>query len=234
MYDEDDLILNSALQHLLFCERQCALIHVEQLWEENRLTAEGRHLHQRAHEGAPETRGGSRTVRGLWLRSLHWGMVGLSDVVEFEAPVGVSAAASLPSRLAAGDDVDWSGWTARPVEYKRGKPKQDDSDRVQVCAQALCLEEMLGIDVTEGALFYGQRKRRTVVAIDEPLREITTRAIQRLRQMIQDNETPLAVRAPKCDNCSLIHVCLPDAASGSRSAAQFVDASFTAHLKDVR
>lgn len=233
MFQEDDLLPISALQHLLFCERQCALIHVERLWEENRLTAEGRHLHDRAHEGPSETRGRSRIVRGLWLRSLQWGLVGQSDVVEFEAPPGLSAADSLPIRLAAGKDADWSGWMVRPVEYKRGKPKKDNSDRVQVCAQALCLEEMLRIEILEGSLFYGQRKRRTAVVLDESLREITSRAIQRLRQMIQENETPPAVREPKCDSCSLIHVCLPDAASGTRSASRFVEDSFTEHLGDA-
>lgn len=190
-------------------------------------------MHERAHEGAPETRGGSRIVRGLWLRSLQWGLVGQSDVVEFEAPPGISAADSLPNRLAQAEDADWSNWTVRPVEYKRGKPKKDDSDRVQVCAQALCLEEMLRVQVTEGALFYGQPKRRTVVLFDDPLREITLRAIQRLRQMIQQNETPPAVRAPKCDSCSLIDVCLPDAASGSRSAKEFVEDSFQEHFRST-
>ena len=231
-FHEDDLLPISALQHLLFCERQCALIHVERLLEENRLTAEGRHLHERAHDGAAETRGSLRTVRGLLLRSLEWGLIGQADVVEFLAPDGVAVATSLPSRVAADSQADWSGWTVTPVEYKRGRPKKDDSDRVQLCAQALCLEEMLGIEVAAGALFYGQRKRRTTVVLDDDLRSTTARAIQRLRQMIQDNETPAAVREPKCDNCSLIDLCLPDAASAGRSASQYVDRVFAAHLID--
>jgi len=231
-YNEDDLLPISALQHLLFCERQCALIHVERQWEENRLTAEGRHLHNRAHDGNLETRGRLRTVRGLWLSSLQWGITGQSDVVEFLAPDGQSVTQTLAGQLSAGAGIDWTGWIVRPVEYKRGKPKKDDSDRVQVCAQALCLEEMLGIPVSEGALFYGQRKRRTVVSIDDPLRAVTARSIHRLRTMIQSNETPPAIREPKCDSCSLIEICMPQTASRLRSASLFVDAAFTAHVRD--
>lgn len=229
MYHEDDLLPISALQHLLFCERQCALIHVERLWAENRLTAEGRHLHERAHDGAAETRGQLRTVRGLSLRSLEWGIVGQADVVEFLAPEGTSVAAALPSRREAAQR-DWSGWTVTPVEYKRGKPKTDDSDRVQLCAQALCLEEMLNVCVAEGALFYGTRKRRTKVAFDAALRETTARTIQRLHTLVADGLTPPAVREPKCRNCSLVELCLPDALDPARSASRYVERAFSEHM----
>jgi CRISPR-associated exonuclease Cas4 len=228
-YHEDDLLPISALQHLLFCERQCALIHIERLWAENRLTAEGRHLHERAHDGAPETRGQLRTVRGLSLRSLEWGIVGQADVVEFLAPDGVTVSESLPSRVAA-ELRDWSGWTVTPVEYKRGKPKKDDSDRVQLCAQALCLEEMLGVRVPDGALYYGTRKRRTKVPIDDTLRQTTARTIERLQEMVASGRTPSAVREPKCSNCSLVELCLPDALAPGRLASRFVEQSFAEHV----
>ena len=229
-FHEDDLLPISALQHLLFCERQCALIHVERLWEENRLTAEGRHMHERAHEGQPETRGRGRTVRGLMIRSLQWGIVGEADVVEFLAPESVTAAEGLPNRIATGIDADWSGWAVTPVEYKRGRPKTNDCDRVQLCAQALCLEEMLGIDIEVGSLFYGQRRRRTVVPLDQSLRQRTTEAIRRLRQMIEARETPPAVREPKCDNCSLFNLCLPGALKPQRSASQFFNHALETHI----
>lgn len=231
MFHEDDLLPISALQHLLFCERQCALIHVERLWEENRLTAEGRHMHDRAHQGEPETRGGLRTVRGLMIRSLRWGIVGQADVVEFLAPDGTPAAHALPNRISAGTDADWSGWTVTPVEYKRGRPKKDDCDRVQLCAQALCLEEMLGVGIEVGSLFYGQRRRRTVVPLDEALRQRTVEAIRRLREMIVTRETPPAVREPKCNNCSLFDLCLPDTLSPRMSASQFFDHALDTHMK---
>jgi len=207
MHTEDQLLPISALQHLIFCERQCALIHVERLWAENRLTVEGRHLHERADSPTHETRDGVRAVRSLAIRSLTHGISGIADVVEFG-----------PEQVV-------------PVEYKRGKPKKDDSDRVQLCAQALCLEEMLGRAVNSGALFYGKRRRRTEVAIDDNLRERTTAAIARLREMVDARETPAAVREPKCDSCSLINLCLPNATNSERSASRFMARQLAAHLR---
>lgn len=135
MFSEDTLLPISALQHLLFCERQCALIHIEGLWAENRLTVEGQHLHRKAHEGPDETRGDLRVVRGLALRSLRLGLIGKADVVEFQS-----------------DERSDGPRRPFPVEYKRGKPKSHEADRVQLCAQALCLEEMLAVAVPEGAI----------------------------------------------------------------------------------
>ncbi len=201
-FDENRLLPISALQHLLFCERQCALIHIEGLWVENRLTAEGRLLHERAHEAPAETRAGVRIARGLDLRSLRLGLVGKSDIVEF--------------RLTSGKRVPF------PVEYKRGKPKAHDADRVQLCAQALCLEEMLGVDVSAGALYYGVTRRRLEVTFDAHLRELTAATAQRLHSLIGDGRTPRAVRQPKCDHCSLIGVCLPDSTGDEQSATTYL------------
>ncbi len=144
-YAEDDLIPISALQHLIFCERQCALIHVEQAWDENRFTAEGRIMHERVHEAGEDSRGTVRVARGLSLRSLRLGLIGKADVVEFHR-------------------VERGRWRPFPVEHKRGKPKPDESDKVQLCAQALCLEEMLGAEVPSGAIFYGRTRHRLEVA----------------------------------------------------------------------
>jgi CRISPR-associated exonuclease Cas4 len=210
MFSEDDLLPISALQHMLFCERQCALIHLERLWAENRLTVEGRHMHDKAHTGAPETRRDLRIVRGLQLRSLQHGLIGQADVVEFHA--------------------DTPGAPPRPfpVEYKRGKPKSNDADRVQLCAQALCLEEMLDVPIAGGALFYGRTRRRLDVPFDEPLRSLTLRTAQRLHAMIASNRTPPAVREPKCDNCSLLHLCLPDAMDTATPASRYLQRTLTA------
>lgn len=205
MYSEDELLPISALQHFIFCQRQCALIHVERLWEENRLTVEGKHLHERADSQTHTTEGNVRIVRSLPIRSLHLGIVGQADVVEFH------------------------GLAATPVEYKRGKPKKDDSDRVQLCAQALCLEEMLDQSIDEGALFYGQRKRRTKVSFDQSLREITTQTIGRLREMIDARHTPPAVHDARCPSCSLLHLCLPSATAVSRSASRFMARQLSKH-----
>ena len=142
MFDEDDLITISALQHYVFCPRQCALIHIEQVWTESGLTAEGRIMHEKVHEEQRESRGSVRVEYGIPLRSLRLGLIGKADEVEFRK-------------------VDKAPWQPFPVEYKRGKPKPDHCDAVQLCAQAMCLEEMLSVAVPRGALFYGKTRRRS-------------------------------------------------------------------------
>jgi CRISPR-associated exonuclease Cas4 len=219
----DDLVPLSALQHLLFCERQCALIHVERAWAENRWTAEGNVLHRRAHEAPAETRGGVRIARGLPLVSHALGLVGQADVVEFEPPADATpGSGTLVERLNAAEPDERRRWRVTPVEYKRGKPKANDCDRVQLCAQALCLEEMLGVTIASGQLFYGERRRRTDVDFDEPLRATTRAAARRVHELITTGTTPPAVREKKCDTCSLIDLCLPDLASGTKSARRFL------------
>lgn len=184
-----DLLPISALQHLLYCERQCALIHVEQVWAENHFTAEGNVMHEKAHDGPDELKAGVRIVRGLDVKSELLGLSGQCDVVEFDAHGSVL-----------------------PVEYKRGKPKAHRADEVQLCAQALCLEEMLGTAIPEGRLFYGQTRRRTDVIFDAELRELTKETAQRLHELIANRETPPAVyEERKCDACSLIELCMPQA-----------------------
>jgi CRISPR-associated exonuclease Cas4 len=200
VYSEDDLLPLSGLQHLQFCERQWGLIHIEQVWEENRLTAEGRELHERAHEGGAESRPGVRIVRGLRLHSLRLGLAGEADVVEFHRDEGGAAMAGMEGR-----------WRVFPVEYKRGRPKWDRSDEVQLCAQGLCLEEMFGTAVSGGALYYGQQRRRREVAFDGRLRAQTEALARRMQELYRARVTPAAVEEPKCERCSLIDVCLPGA-----------------------
>ena len=183
---EEDLVPISALQHMLYCPRQCALIHNEQQWAENQFTAEGRVLHERTDSGGHERRGDVTTARSVPLRSLRLGVSGIADVVEMRA--------SRPY----------------PVEYKRGRPKAHRSDEVQLCAQAMCLEEMLGSRVPEGALFYGKNRRRKVIAFDTALRALTEDVAADTRQMLADGKTPAPEYEPrKCDACSLKDVCQP-------------------------
>jgi CRISPR-associated exonuclease Cas4 len=234
MFAESALLPISALQHLLFCERQCALIHVERLWAENRFTVEGRHLHRRAHDGRDEWRGNVRIVRGLWLSSYQLGLVGQADVVEIEVPCETRWTGRggqypfSPSRKGGQTPT-----RVTPVEYKRGRPKKNDSDRVQLCAQALCLEEMLGVPISDGELYYGKRKRRTHVAFDETLRSTTEAAAMRLHQMMDARETPPAVREKKCDTCSLFQLCLPEVTQAARSASRFAGRQFSGVLHDA-
>ena len=195
MYAEQDLIPLSALQHFMFCPRQCALIHVEQIWVESRLTAEGRILHERVDAGGAERRRDVKRVFGLPIRCLRLGLVGKADVVEFH-------------RQADGR------WMPYPVEHKRGRRKEEDWDRVQLCAQALCLEEMLGVSVPEGALFYGKEQRREVVEIGDALRRETEEVAAAVHLMPAEGRTPPPEYAPKCDSCSLVEVCLPRGVGG--------------------
>jgi len=203
MFNEDDLLPISALQHLAFCQRQWALIHLEGQWAENRLTAEGAALHERVHEGQTEARGDVFIVRGLRLRSLRLGLVGMADVVEFHRlPDDAGAGCGLPS--AAGR------WQPFPVEHKRGRPKADRCDEVQLCAQALCLEEMLGAPVPAGDLFYGTRRRRHHVSFDPDLRSETEALAARLHTLAAEAVTPPPELRPGCGKCSLRDLCMPD------------------------
>ena len=197
--EDDDLIPLSALQHYLYCPRQCALIHVEQQWAENRQTAEGRLLHQRADQPQTEQRHGVRTVTAMPLASPALGISGIADVVEFldEQPF--------------------------PVEYKRGRPKAHRADEVQLCAQALCLEYMLEWPVPEGALFYGETRRRKAVAFDATLRSLTLDTISATRSLLHGQHTPLAQYQPKrCDACSLIELCQPRLLGRKQTVGQWL------------
>jgi CRISPR-associated exonuclease Cas4 len=197
---EDSLIPLSALQHHLFCPRQCALIHVEGLWAEDAATAEGRILHERADSGQRETRPGVRIARSLAIRSLALGVAGRADVVEFHGR---------PPR-------------PFPVEYKRGKPKSHRADEVQLCAQAICLEEMCGVDVPEGALFYGVTRRRLAVTFDVELRALTARVASEARANIAALRTPPPVRTSACARCSLFDLCQPDRLEKSPKVARWL------------
>jgi CRISPR-associated exonuclease Cas4 len=218
MFSEADLLPLSGLQHLLFCERQWALIHIEQQWEENRLTQEGRVLHERVHEPATEARPGVIIARGLRIRSLRLGLSGETDVVEFQrAESGCRDAVQLEGR------AGW--WIPFPVEYKRGRPKSDACDEVQLCAQALCLEETFGVSIPAGALFYGTHRRRTHVDFDSQLRAQTEGLARRMHAMYASGTTPPAVYERKCEKCSLIERCMPKMSDRRRDVERYFAAA---------
>jgi CRISPR-associated exonuclease Cas4 len=202
-FAESDLVPLSALRHYSVCPRQCALIHVEQIWVESGLTAEGRILHERVDQSGVETRRDVKRVFGLPIRCLRLGLVGKADVVEFHMQSD-------------------GRWTPYPVEHKRGRRKQEDWDRVQVCAQALCLEEMLGVSVPEGALFYGKEQRREVVAIGDALRRETEDVAAAVHRMLTEGRTPPPEYASKCDSCSLVDICLPRRVGGEGRVARYL------------
>ena len=200
---DEKLIPLSALQHFAFCPRQCALIHNEQVWAENWLTAQGQVLHQRVDRGEPETRKGIRYERGVLVSAESLGITGKLDLVEIV--------------LSSGD--------MKPIEYKRGKPKRDSWDRIQLCAQGLCLEEMRGRPVLSGALWYWQTRHRDEVNFTAELREETLAAIRGVRGLLVSGQTPKAVYEKKCDACSLYDLCNPKLLGNDRSA-RYVDDLF--------
>lgn len=202
-YSEDDLVQLSSLQHFVFCPRQCALIHIEQVWSENLFTAEGRIMHEKADSNKYESRGNVRIDYSVPLRSLRLGLIGKADVVEFHR-------------------MDDGTWLPFPVEYKRGKPKADDCDRIQLCAQAICLEEMLNVEIKSGALFYGQTRRREDVIFDAALRQETENTARRVHELIKSGITPEAEYSKKCDSCSLLGLCLPKTCGKARSVSKYL------------
>lgn len=182
----------SALQHAVYCMRQCALIHLERLWEENRFTAEGRVLHQTIDEAGHRRKAGVRQVMSLPIYSIRLNLTGVADMVEFHE--------------------GRTGTTPFPVEFKRGKAKVHRADDVQLCAQALCLEEMTGTEVPMGAFYYGQTKRRKEVSFDAALRALTETTVEQVAALFAQGRTPPAeYEAAKCRGCSLLDQCRPKA-----------------------
>ena len=223
MYNEDELLPISALQHLLFCPRQCALIHLEQAWSENALTAGGRVLHDKVHNAEDELCGEIFIARGLRLRSLSLGLTGIADVVEFHpAQENKPGGVALPGRAGL--------WMPYPVEYKRGRKKFGDCDNVQLCAQAMCLEEMLHCQIPAAALFYGKTRRRTSVPLNESLRRLTTQASARLHKLISAGQTPPGQYSTKCDSCSIFDQCMPKQ-TAAPAASQYIKKSIAAVLR---
>lgn len=198
-YKEDDFLQLSGIQHFLFCRRQWALIHIEQQWAENYRTADGGIMHKKVHDSRIRSaRGDTLTVRGLRIHSAKLGISGECDAVEFHASKdGIS--------LAKADGL----WKPYPIEYKRGKPKDDIFDRAQLCAQAMCLEEMLCCKVEEGALYYGEIRRREIVLFDSTLRNSVCQAIEEMHQLYSKGYTPKVKKKKACNSCSLKNICLP-------------------------
>ena len=206
MFSDSDLLPLSALNHFIYCKRRCALVHLEQQWTENRFTAEGRAQHDRVDRPEHETRDGVRTEYAVLLRSLELGLIGKADAVEFHLqPEAGDFKSEIPN-------LKSTGKTQRvfPVEHKRGRPKPTHCDWVQLCAQALCLEEMLGVQINAGALFYGQPRRRQNVEFSPELRAETAAAAKALHAMIRSGKTPPAeYDKKKCGACSLLETCMP-------------------------
>lgn len=200
MYAPEDCLMISGLQHFRFCRRQWALIHIEAQWAENLRTVEGQILHERAHdESLRESRGDLWIVRGLRVQSLTLGLSGQCDVVEFRR----NDARGVPL---AGKE---GAWLPYPVEYKRGSPKTGGCDELQLCAQAMCLEEMLCCEIPQGALYYGEPHRRTEVDFTPELRQEVTDLLTEMHELYRRGYTPKVKPSKSCNACSLKELCLP-------------------------
>jgi CRISPR-associated exonuclease Cas4 len=212
----------SALQHLVFCERQWALIHLEQVWSENCFTVEGKNLHDKVHSNDTESRSSIKISRGLRVCSAELGLIGQTDVVEFHA---IADNANLPPEI-KGIGVNLPRkkglWRPVPVEFKRGKPKDNRCDEIQLCAQALCLEEMLGVSIPGGALYYGQPKRKCDICFDDGLREMTRAFADKMHRLFARRTLPVGRFDEKCHSCSLKVECMPELLKKQRKAWDYL------------
>ena len=214
-YSDDSLLLLSGIQHFAFCPRQWALIHIERQWEENQRTVEGQHLHERAHDPMLTDEDDDLVVtRSIPLVSYTLGIYGMADIVEFRPVSRESGGIRLPDREGY--------WQRKPVEYKRGKPKPDDRDQVQLCAQALCLEEMLAAKIEYGDLFYGETCRRERVCFDQPLRQRVVDLCRGMHETFDRGYTPPAESGKRCSSCSLVDICIPELTRETHSVKKYI------------
>jgi len=202
--DEDDLIPLSSLSQYYYCPRRAALLLVDQQWADNQFTAEGTLIHQRVHQEGREKRGPSLALRGLWLRSLRLGLIGKADCVEMQA-------AAEGVRLPGYEGT----WQLHPVEFKHGERRDETEYEVQLCAQAMCLEEMLGCRIAEGYIFYEADHRRQAVLLDDRLRKMVEEGARQLQAMLKAGQIPPPRRSARCKGCSMVDICLPRARRGS-------------------
>lgn len=212
-YDPEDLLPISGIQHFLFCRRQWALIEIEKQWEENIFTIEGAQLHKRVDDPFENQSGPGLIVsRSIPVRSFTLGLTGVCDVVEFHQSV---------------DGVNLAGhpgtWKPILIEYKRGSPKEGSFDEAQLCAQAMCLEEMLSIPITESYLYYGKTRHRSIVELNQTLRELIVQASTEMHQLVSKGYTPKAKFKKECKSCSLAEICVPTLATKVMSVNKYVN-----------
>lgn len=215
MYKEDELLMLSGIQHFAFCERQWALIHIEKQWAENLRTTEGHFLHEKVDDPfIVETRGTRVIARAVPLVSYALGLNGIADMVEYMHTEDNSNAVQL--------DGYTGYWLPSPVEYKRGRPKADDRDDIQLCAQAMCLEEMYNVTVVQGFIYYGQTRHRVPVLFDEMLRNRVLELSRRMHELFKAGETPRAMAGVNCSLCSLVDLCMPKLTRKGKSASRYL------------
>ncbi len=217
-YLDEDLLPLRYLNDLLFCERRLALHLVEQIWKDNQYTAEGVYAHKKVDQSANLKRGEKRNVTGMMLVSYRLGVTGKADLVEFRS---ADVSSATPKKVNA--DGTSALRVPYPVDFKRGKKRRWDNDEVQLCAQAMCLEEMLNVPVPKGAIFHIKSQHRREVLFDEPLRYQTITAAARLHEIVRTGITPRAEWRPRCKGCSLLETCMPKAWRPKATAAKYLE-----------
>lgn len=223
MYAEEQLLPLSAVGQYIYCPRRFALLHVEQQWEDNRFTAEGTILHEKADSGVRESRGAVRIIRSLRLNSYELGVTGIADVVEFHRVTSEEAGVFLPK--VAGK------WRPFPVEYKRGAAKNQEGYKAQLCLQALCLEEMLKVPVATGALFLGEKQGRVEVDFTTSLRAQVINACHAMQRLFTSGDTPPPSFGKWCSSCSLVEECKPKQFVAHRSAKKWLERELDGVMK---
>ncbi|MEL7624625.1 MAG: CRISPR-associated protein Cas4 [Clostridiales bacterium] len=197
--NEEEYLLISGIQHFIFCRRQWALIHIERLWEENFFTLDGQIKHEKIEDGAYETKNDKKILRSLPIVSHKLRIQGKCDVVELKPDPNGFYFSKYEEK-----------YNVYPIEYKRGKPKKDESDKMQLLAEAMCLEEMLGVHIEEGACFYFETRRRESVVFTADMRERLVKMIEEMNQYYDRKYTPRVKKSAKCKSCSLKNLCLPE------------------------
>ncbi|HXK69431.1 MAG TPA: CRISPR-associated protein Cas4 [Thermoanaerobaculia bacterium] len=225
LFSEADLLPLSGIQHMAFCPRRAALIHMEGVWEENMMTAEGRIFHERVHKVGHESRGEIRIAFSLPCRSLRLGLSGKLDVVEFRKIKDPIDELDTKRGAVLGDVDGW--WAPFPIEYKRGKKKHELSFEIQLCAQTICLEEMLHVEIPSGAIYYGKSARRQEVIFTSGLHEKTEDIALRYHELIASGQTPLPSYSKKCSFCSLFDKCMPKVTGSKKNVCHYIKRALT-------
>ena len=224
VYDDRDFLQLSGLQHFVFCRRQWALIHVEKQWAENVRTVEGQYFHKRAHDiRYRERKGNVVTVRGILCSSSELGVSGQCDVLELHKVDNEEENKKMEVKGIPVPDCEGL-WIPYPIEYKKGTAKNTDADRLQLCCQAMCLEEMLCTDIPLGALFYGESRRREIVSFTKDLRSLVRKYLAEMHQYYERGYTPKVKPTKSCNACSLKELCLPRLMK-TRTVAQYIDSA---------